>query len=258
MAATVPAVETDQPSTTSYPTTTASAVTQQAVVEPEPSSTQPPPATTAAPATSTIPSSPTVDWAELALSVVYIEAGECPSFPPDMFSSGSGTVVLGGGYVLTNAHVVLDGNGTRCRDLVVWLTDSFEQEPFDWVLAELAAVDRALDLAVLRLDEPVSAGRSIEIAAQELEPGEAIRILGYPDVGGLTMTLTTGVYSGMVFYDGETYIKTDADISEGSSGGAAFDEAGAFVGVPTAGIEEVGHLIPAGAVERFLRQESTS
>lgn len=250
IAATVPPVETD-PAPTTRPTRAAPAVTQQPSVEPEPSPTQPPPATAAAP---TIHLSPTVDWAELALSVVYVEAGECPSLPSDMFSSGSGTVVLNGGYVLTNAHVVIDDGGLRCRDLVVWFTNSFEEEPSDWALANLVAADRSLDLAVLQLSEPVSAGRSIEVTEQQLEPGEAIRILGYPGVGGLTITLTRGAYSGLIAYDGETYIKTDAYISEGSSGGAAFNEAGVFIGVPTAGIEDVGHLIPAGTAMKFLEQ----
>ena len=258
IAATVPTVETNPVQTTTRrPTTTAPAVTQQAVVEPEPSPTQPPPVTTVAPVTSTIPSSLTVDWAELALSVVYVEAGECPSLPSDMFSSGSGTVVLDGTHVLTNAHVILDDNGHPCRDIVVWFTRSFEEEPSEWVLADLAAADRALDLAVLQLSEPVSADRGIEVAAQQLEPGETIRILGYPDVGGLTMTLTRGVYSGMVGYGSERYIKTDADISEGNSGGGAFDEAGAFIGVPTAGVEQVGLLIPAGVAEQFLDRAVT-
>ena len=253
IAATVPAVETAPvPTTTRRPTTTAPAVTQQAVVEPEPSPTRPSPTTTAAPATSTISSSPSVDWAELALSVVYIEAAECPSLGVEFYTSGSGTVVLGGTHVLTNAHVVLDDNGHPCRDIVVWFTRSFEEEPSEWVLADLVAADRALDLAVLQLSEPVSADRGIEVAAQQLEPGETIRILGYPDVGGLTMTLTRGVYSGMVDSGSERYIKTDADISEGSSGGAAFDEAGAFIGVPTAGVEQVGLLIPAGVADQFL------
>ena len=253
IAATVPAVETSPaPTTTRRPTTTAPAVTQPAVVEPEPSPTRPPTVTTGVPAAVPALPTPEVDWAELALSVVYVEAGECPSLPSDMFSSGSGTVVLNGGYVLTNAHVVLDDNGRPCRDIVVWFTGSFEEEPSDWVLADLAAADRALDLAVLQLSEPVSAGRGIEVAAQQLEPGETIRILGYPDVGGLTMTLTRGVYSGMVDYGSERYIKTDADISEGNSGGAAFDEAGVFIGVPTAGVEQVGLLIPAGTAEQFL------
>ncbi len=195
-----------------------------------------------------------MDWAELALSVVLVQADGCSFVPSGVSSTGSGTVVLDGGYVLTNAHVVvdIDGSGKVCRDLTVWFTRSFEEEPSDWVEANLVAEDGRLDLAVLQLRAPVPAAMSIRIAEQRLEPGEAIRILGYPGMGGMTMTLTRGAYSGIVDYDGETYIKTDADISEGNSGGAAFDEAGVFIGVPTAGNEQVGLLIPAGVAEQFL------
>ena len=72
------------------------------------------------------------------------------------------------------------------------------------------------------------------------------------------MTLTRGVYSGVAESDGHDYIKTDADISPGNSGGAAFDGQGNFVGVPTAGSQpvggftEVGLLIPAAEAARFL------
>ena len=193
-----------------------------------------------------------VDWANLALSVVYIEAGECPSFPADLYSSGSGTVVLDGTHVLTNAHVVLDDNGRPCQVLLVWFTRSFEEKPSEWVRADLLAADKDLDLALLRLYESAPVDRGIEVAAQRMEPGEAVRILGYPDAGGLTMTLTRGAYSGMIDHGSQTYIKTDAALSEGNSGGAAFDEAGVFIGIPTAGIDKVGLLIPAGVAERFL------
>ena len=178
----------------------------------------------------------------------------CPSLPSSLSNSGSGTVVRGGAYVLTNAHVVYDDNGAPCRELAVWFTRSFEEEPDDWARAALVAADKRLDLAVLQLEAPVSADRSVRVAAQQLEPGESIRILGYPGAGGLTMTLTRGSYSGMIDHEGEAYIKTDADISEGNSGGAAFDEAGLFIGVPTAGIEQVGLLIPAGVAEQFLNR----
>ena len=160
--------------------------------------------------------------------------------------------MLGGGYVLTNAHVVTDEDGRPCREVGVWFTSSFEEEPMDREQADLAAWDSRLDLALLALHRPASAARSIAVAAQSLAPGEDIRIFGYPGAGGLTMTLTRGSYSGMIDHLGETYIKTDADISEGSSGGAAFNEAGVFIGVPTAGIEQVGLLIPAEAAEQFL------
>ena len=242
-------------------------ITRPATTRPAPVETRPPPATAAAstvaaapPPTTAAPVAPAptvlppegVDWAELALSVVYVQADDCPSLPSDMSSSGSGTVVLGGGYVLTNAHVVTDDNGRPCLELAVWFTSSFEEEPMDWERADLTAWDSRLDLALLALRSPAPAARSIGVAAQSLAPGEDIRIFGYPGAGGRTMTLTRGSYSGMIDQRGETYIKTDADISEGNSGGAAFNEAGVFIGVPTAGIEQVGLLIPAETAEQFL------
>lgn len=212
----------------------------------------PPPTAAAAAAGAVAQPGAAVDWSELALSVVFVEAAGCPSLPYGMVYSGSGTVVLDGRHVLTNAHVVHDDWGEPCRDLYVWYTTSFEREPSDWIPAELLYADGQLDLAVLRLENAALADKTIEVTAQQLAPGEDIRILGYPDDGGMTMTLTRGAYSGRFNYEGVSYLKTDTDISVGNSGGAAFDEAGVFIGVPTAVLGGVGMLIPAEAAERFL------
>lgn len=213
----------------------------------------PPPPTAAVPAAGAAAQpDAAVDWSELALSVVFVEADGCPSLPYGMVYSGSGTVVLDGRHVLTNAHVVHDDWGEPCRDLYVWYTTSFEREPSDWIPAELLYADGQLDLAVLRLENTALADKTIEVTAQQLAPGEDIRILGYPDDGGMTMTLTRGAYSGRFNYEGVSYLKTDTDISVGNSGGAAFDEAGVFIGVPTAVLGGVGLLIPAEEAERFL------
>ena len=181
----------------------------------------------------------------------------------DCEQAGSGSIVDDGEYVLTNAHVVQD-DGSRCSDLWVVFTDSFDQEPAEWVPARLVGVDPVHDLALLRLTErPAQKRESVRIDPRQLDPGELITVLGYPGAGGLRMTLTQGVYSGVITDDGD-YIKTDADLSEGNSGGAAFDSSGAFIGVPTGasvlprvespGVDEVGLVIPAAAAERFLQR----
>jgi len=176
-------------------------------------------------------------------------------------------VVVDGQHVLTNAHVVLAASGGVCPDYYVWFTERFEDEPTEWVRATVLAYEGGRlesdgsaslpDLAVLRLDR--ASGRPpIPIAAQALDPGEELVTIGFPGTGGGTMTLTRGVYSGVAESDGHDYIKTDADISPGNSGGAAFDGRGNFVGVPTAGASpdrgftEVGLLIPAAEAARFL------
>lgn len=188
------------------------------------------------------------NWGELALSVVLVSADDCGWM-------GSGSIVDDGGHVLTNAHVVQDVYGSRCSDLWVWFTDSFDLEPAEPVPARLVGTDPVHDLALLRLTgRPARAREPVEIDPRRLDPGELITVLGYPGDGGVRMTLTQGVYSGVITMDDGDYIKTDADLAGGNSGGAAFDSSGAFVGVPTAGVGEVGLVIPASNAERFLQR----
>ncbi len=185
----------------------------------------------------------------------------------DCESGGSGTVVVDGQHVLTNAHVALSDSGLVCDEVYVWLSERFEDEPTERIRAAVVAYEGGgldsdghsslPDLAVLKLER--SSGRAaIPVAAQDLDPGEEIVTLGFPGTGGATMTLTRGAYSGMLESGDHDFIKTDADISPGNSGGAAFDGQGNFVGVPTAGalpergFTEVGLLIPAAEAANFL------
>ena len=197
------------------------------------------------------------DWDVLAQSVVSVGAwGDGTSC--DEGQGGSGSVVGDGSLVLTNHHVVYADNGTLCPDIDVAFAGTFRDDPSGWVKAEIIGSDRHRDIAVLRIIDPGSMPargvRPVRISTRDLSLGETVTVLGYPEDGGWTVTLTQGVVSG-TWSDPETgheYVKTDADISPGNSGGAAFDRSGAFVGIPTAGVEEVGLLIPADEAEQYL------
>ncbi len=63
--------------------------------------------------------------------------------------------------------------------------------------------------------------------------GDHILILGYPGVGGSSLTATDGIISGFEFSDGVRYIKTSAKIEHGNSGGVAIKDSGCVVGIPT-------------------------
>ena len=66
-----------------------------------------------------------------------------------------------------------------------------------------------------------------------------MKLLGFPGMGGLRISMTPGEQSG--WWDGEEadlwsgqFYKTSAKMGPGISGGAAFEaETGEFVGVPT-------------------------
>ena len=74
--------------------------------------------------------------------------------------------------------------------------------------------------------------------SDSLEVGDQINIFGYPGIGGETITFTSGNVSGFTHesgVQGRAWIKTDATIAGGNSGGTAVDEDGLLVGVPTQG-----------------------
>jgi len=63
-----------------------------------------------------------------------------------------------------------------------------------------------------------------------------VSIFGYPGIGGETITFTSGNVSGFSSaqgVQGRAWIKTDATVAGGNSGGTAVDSEGYLVGVPT-------------------------
>ncbi len=70
-----------------------------------------------------------------------------------------------------------------------------------------------------------------------LELGDTLSIFGYPGIGGETVTFTAGSVAGFTAQQGlrdrRAWIKTDATIAGGNSGGTAVNEDGELVGVPT-------------------------
>jgi S1-C subfamily serine protease len=166
---------------------------------------------------------------------------------------GSGTVVDPQGLILTNCHVAypvaMGYPGDYAYDvLVVALTISSDEPARPTYLAEVAAYDPALDLAVIRVTHeldgsPVDA-EDLELPYTELgdsdtlEVGDQLNIFGYPGIGGETITFTSGNVSGFTRESGvkgRAWVKTDATIAGGNSGGTAVNDDGLLVGVPTQG-----------------------
>jgi S1-C subfamily serine protease len=180
-----------------------------------------------------------VDIGELARSVVQIQALD--GFG-DLVWTGSGTIVSERGLILTNAHVVDDRYGDY-DTLGVAVTERTDQPAELRYYAEIAAVDYALDLAVIEVASGIEGGPvndefpAIPLGDSDaVEIGDALRILGYPGIGGETITLTDGVVSGFTSersVGGRAWIKTNATIAGGNSGGLAVDASGRIVGVPT-------------------------
>jgi serine protease Do len=156
--------------------------------------------------------------------------------------TGSGSIIAPEGLILTNSHVVDDRYGDY-DVLGVALTGRTDQPPALTYLAQIAAVDYGIDLAVVRVvsdldGNPVTPDLPfIQLAdSDQVEIGDDLRILGYPGIGGETITFTEGAVSGFSSergVEGRAWIKTDATIAGGNSGGMGVNTDGLLVGVPT-------------------------
>ena len=160
--------------------------------------------------------------------------------------SGSGTIVSPDGLVLTNAHLVSPSETFQADAYLISISDTPDRPPVEMYYAEPVQVDRDLDLAILRImldinQRPVDWDElnlpAVPLGdAETLELGDTLTIIGYPVIGGETVTLTRGDVSGFTAeykYGDRAFIKTSATIAAGTSGGLAMDENGYLVAIPT-------------------------
>lgn len=164
---------------------------------------------------------------------------------------GSGVVVDGAGYILTNYHVV-----EAADDIEIALTDGRQAK------ARLIGADPETDLAVLKTDLKNVPAIGVD-DQQRLAVGDVVLAIGNPF--GVGQTTTLGIVSalgrnrlGINMY--ENFIQTDAAINPGNSGGALIDTAGRLVGINTAIYSEtggslgIGFAIPAGVALNVKNQ----
>ena len=161
--------------------------------------------------------------------------------------AGSGVILSEDGYIITNAHVILDSNQQNVADTVtVRLTDGTEYT------AEVKAYDTDEDIAIVKIDakglSAVKCGDS-----DKLVVGQELLIVGNP-LGELGGTVTNGIVSATereIQVGGVTMhlIQTNAAVNPGNSGGGMFNMKGELVGIVNAkssgtGIEGLGFAIP--------------
>jgi len=171
-----------------------------------------------------------------------------PQAPHKERSLGSGFIISGDGYILTNDHVV-DG----ADEIKVRLSDGRT------FTATVKGLDPKLDLALLKIE----AGDHLPVArlgdSGALQVGEWVMAIGNPF--GLEQTVTVGIVSakGRVIGAGpyDDFIQTDASINPGNSGGPLFNSNGEVVGINTAiiaGGQGIGFATPVNAAKSILPQ----
>lgn len=159
-------------------------------------------------------------------------------------SGGTGSIVTKDGKVITNAHVVINQNGTPYAKTYVFLkpekiTGDNAQDLKTRYTATVKAFSPAneLDLAVLQIDNPQGDLPTAQFGdPNDVNVGDPVVAVGHPEQGGL-WTLTTGTISTMIQnFDrikGKHVFQTEASFNRGNSGGPLFNEDGNIVGINT-------------------------
>lgn len=209
-----------------------------------------------------------------ALVWVVVPVGD-PGTTEDA-STGSGSLVSKDGYVLTNFHVIGDIETGQYHNDEEWVViglnwDNPANEPDTFYRAEIVRADRTYDLALVRIVADSDGGdlpSDLEFPfipvgnSDDLAIGAPLAVIGFPNLGGTTPTFTRGTVSGFLYDEileiDRGWIKTDAEVNPGNSGGMAINSRGELVGVPTQvyfGTEVVGKISeirPINLAKQFL------
>ncbi|RPH66768.1 MAG: DegQ family serine endoprotease [Burkholderiales bacterium] len=165
---------------------------------------------------------------------------------------GSGFVIAGDGYVLTNHHVV-DG----ADEIYVTLADKREFR------GRLIGSDRRTDVALIKI-EVTDLPRLAVGDSRKLRVGEWVVAIGSPF--GLDSTVTAGIVSAKSRDTGDylPFIQTDVAVNPGNSGGPLLNMAGEVVGINsqiysrTGGFMGISFAIPIDEAMRVADQLRTS
>ena len=165
---------------------------------------------------------------------------------------GSGVIIDGSGYIVTNNHVVEGAN-----KVTITLNDKREYS------AQIVGTDKQNDLALLKIEannlQTIPYGNSDEVRI-----GEWVLAVGNPF--NLTSTVTAGIVSAkarnlnMLSENNQVsfYIQTDAAVNSGNSGGALVNVKGELIGINAAIASNTGSYtgysfaIPVNIVKKVV------
>ncbi|MBB4954463.1 serine protease Do [Agrobacterium vitis] len=167
-------------------------------------------------------------------------------------AQGSGFFISEDGYLVTNNHVVSDGQA-----YTVVMNDGTEYD------AKLIGKDQRTDLAVLKVNQPEKKFTYVNWADDtKVRVGDWVVAVGNPF--GLGGTVTSGIISafgrdiGSGPYD--DYIQIDAPVNRGNSGGPDFNLNGQVVGIntaifsPSGGSVGIAFAIPASTAKSVVEE----
>ncbi|WP_041314775.1 serine protease HtrA [Mycobacterium sp. JS623] len=195
--------------------------------------------------------------AAIADSVVTVEA-----VSDSEGSQGSGVVVDGRGYIVTNNHVISEAAAHPSQYKISVVFNDGKEVP-----ANLVGRDPKTDLAVLKVDNVDNLTVAKLGDSEKLVVGDEVIAAGAPL--GLRSTVTHGIISALhrpvpLSGDGSDTdtvidgVQTDASINHGNSGGPLINMNAEVIGINTAGkslsdsASGLGFAIPVNEVKKTI------
>jgi S1-C subfamily serine protease len=153
---------------------------------------------------------------------------------------GSAVVVASDGTIVTNYHVIARDNSDTLFDEIFFSLPRGEglgTAGSPRLRVRPVLLNPSFDLALLRVvsgdgGTPAGAFSAVELAdPASVKLLDDVVIIGYPKSGGESVTANLGIIEGSDALD--RWLKTDARLIRGNSGGAAVNLDGKLVGIPT-------------------------
>jgi len=181
-----------------------------------------------------------------------VEEDERPE--PQHMAAGSGFIISGDGYIVTNHHVI-----EHAEKITVTLSNKQKLD------AKLIGSDSRTDLALLKVESKTALPFVKFGDSDKSRVGDFIIAIGNPF--GLGSTVTSGIISAQArdinTFTGnivDNFIQTDAAINQGNSGGPMFNLNGEVIGInfaifsPSGGSVGVGFAVPSSAAKPIIDQ----
>lgn len=161
----------------------------------------------------------------------------CYDYEGELAATGSGFVAYDSKTIITNYHVMTSAYTCKVST----------NQDISYEVSKILCYSEEQDIAILQLSEdtelvPLTLGDS-----NIIKKGETVVAIGSPL--GIKNNVSTGVLSGRLMEDNMDVLQFTAPISNGSSGGALFDNSGNVIGITFASIVDGQNLNLAIPIE---------
>ncbi|MGI6205061.1 MAG: trypsin-like peptidase domain-containing protein [Anaerovoracaceae bacterium] len=172
---------------------------------------------------------------------------------------GTGIIVSSDGYILTNSHVISDG------EVDTITVDLYDGNTYS---GDVLWYDSSLDLAIVKIDATGLTAADLG-DSDDVQIGDYALAIGNPLGLNYERSVTSGIISGLnrtITATDETtnqtntmtgLIQTDAAINSGNSGGPLVNSSGEVIGINTAkasSSEGLGFAIPINTAVPIIKQ----